>query len=83
MEVKCITVTVSITLFCCAIFPFVTYLKSSLSINFNSSFIIFNRSAVVVICVDGTYHKYVFKPDGGCVREAFDQYLDLGDSMEM
>ena len=41
------------------------------------------RSAVVVICVDGTYHKYVFKPDGGCVREAFDQYLDLGDSMEM
>lgn len=31
------------------------------------------------ICVDGTFHKYVFTPDGNCNREAFDVYLDICD----
>lgn len=33
----------------------------------------------VAICVDGTFHKYVFTPDGNCNREAFDVYLDICD----
>ena len=35
------------------------------------------------ICVDGTFHKYVFTPDGVCNREAYDVYLDIGDDMEL
>lgn len=31
------------------------------------------------ICIDGTFHKFVFTPDGSCNREAFDVYLDLCD----
>lgn len=37
-----------------------------------------NRS-VYAICVDGTFHKYVFNPDGNCNREAFDVFLDVCD----
>jgi hypothetical protein len=33
----------------------------------------------LAICVDGTFHKYVFTPDGNCNREAFDVYLDICD----
>lgn len=36
-------------------------------------------SSVVAVCVDGTFHKYVFTPDGNCNREAFDVYLDICD----
>ncbi|CAH1786710.1 unnamed protein product [Owenia fusiformis] len=39
-------------------------------------------SSVIAICVDGTFHKYVFTPDGNCNREAFDVYLELGDDMD-
>ncbi|XP_064112935.1 WD repeat domain phosphoinositide-interacting protein 4-like [Macrobrachium nipponense] len=35
------------------------------------------NSTVYAICVDGTFHKYVFKADGICNRESFDVYLDL------
>lgn len=38
--------------------------------------------SVIAICVDGTFHKYVFTPDGNCNREAFDVYLDIGDDMD-
>ena len=34
------------------------------------------------ICVDGTFHKYVFTPEGNCNREAYDVFLDIGDNME-
>ena len=34
------------------------------------------------VCVDGTYHKYVFTPDGNCNREAYDVYLDVGDDID-
>lgn len=36
-------------------------------------------SNLTAICVDGTFHKYVFTPDGNCNREAFDVYLDICD----
>jgi WD repeat-containing protein 45 len=29
------------------------------------------------ICLDGTFHKYVFTTDGNCNREAFDIFLDI------
>ncbi|XP_048207935.1 WD repeat domain phosphoinositide-interacting protein 4-like [Perognathus longimembris pacificus] len=38
-----------------------------------------NVNSVIAICVDGTFHKYVFTPDGKCNREAFDVYLDACD----
>lgn len=31
------------------------------------------------VCVDGTFHKFVFSPDGNCNREAFDVFLDICD----
>ncbi|NWI47750.1 WIPI4 protein, partial [Picathartes gymnocephalus] len=34
-------------------------------------------SSVIAVCVDGTFHKYVFSPDGNCNREAFDVFLDI------
>uniref|UniRef100_A0A2I2YVD5 WD repeat domain 45 n=1 Tax=Gorilla gorilla gorilla TaxID=9595 RepID=A0A2I2YVD5_GORGO len=36
-------------------------------------------NSVIAICVDGTFHKYVFTPDGSCNREAFDVYFDICD----
>lgn len=36
-------------------------------------------SSVVAVCVDGTFHKFVFSPDGNCNREAFDVFLDICD----
>ncbi|XP_060679327.1 WD repeat domain phosphoinositide-interacting protein 4, partial [Hemiscyllium ocellatum] len=38
-----------------------------------------NVNSVIAICVDGTFHKYVFTPEGNCNREAFDVYLDICD----
>ncbi|CAH1256691.1 WD repeat domain phosphoinositide-interacting protein 4-like isoform X1 [Branchiostoma lanceolatum] len=37
------------------------------------------NSSVIAICVDGTFHKYVFTPEGNCNREAYDVFLDVGD----
>jgi len=34
---------------------------------------------VIAVCVDGTFHKYTFTPEGACNREAYDVYLDLDD----
>jgi WD40 repeat protein len=36
-------------------------------------------NSVIAVCVDGTFHKYVFTPEGSCMREAYDVYLDLED----
>lgn len=36
-------------------------------------------SSVIAICLDGTYHKYVFNVDGNCNREAFDVFLNVCD----
>ncbi|ELT94793.1 hypothetical protein CAPTEDRAFT_208377 [Capitella teleta] len=41
------------------------------------------NNAVIAICVDGTFHKYVFTPDGNCNREAFDVFLDIGDDLDL
>uniref|UniRef100_A0A2K6LPJ9 Uncharacterized protein n=1 Tax=Rhinopithecus bieti TaxID=61621 RepID=A0A2K6LPJ9_RHIBE len=38
-----------------------------------------NVNCVIAICVDGTFHKYAFTPDGNCNREAFDACLDICD----
>ncbi|CAL4160484.1 unnamed protein product, partial [Meganyctiphanes norvegica] len=35
------------------------------------------KNIIHTICVDGTFHKYVFKADGCCNRESFDVFLDL------
>eukprot|EP00057_Strongylocentrotus_purpuratus_P033201 XP_790559.2 PREDICTED: WD repeat domain phosphoinositide-interacting protein 4 [Strongylocentrotus purpuratus] len=40
------------------------------------------QSSVIAICIDGTFHKYVFTPEGGCNRQAYDEYLELGDDDE-
>lgn len=39
-------------------------------------YILYNFTA---ICMDGTFHKYVFTADGNCNREAFDVFLDVCD----
>lgn len=35
-----------------------------------------SKNTVIAICLDGTFHKYVFNADGNCNRESFDIYLD-------
>jgi len=42
-----------------------------------------NTNSVVAVCVDGTYHKYIFTPEGSCSREAYDIYLDLDNDAEL
>ncbi|CAB4023011.1 WD repeat domain phosphoinositide-interacting 4-like [Paramuricea clavata] len=34
-------------------------------------------NSVIAICVDGTFHKYIFTPDGSCNREAYDVFLEV------
>ncbi|CAM9959666.1 unnamed protein product [Lampetra planeri] len=34
-------------------------------------------NSIIAVCLDGTFHKYVFTLEGSCKREAFDVYLDL------
>ncbi|KAF6021586.1 WDR45 [Bugula neritina] len=42
------------------------------------------RSTVVALCVDGSYHMYRFSLDpASCKAEAYEKFLELGDSMEM
>lgn len=36
-------------------------------------------SLVSAICMDGTFHKYVFTAEGNCNRQAFDVFLDVCD----
>ena len=39
-------------------------------------------NCVIVVCVDGTYHKYSFNLDGNCNREAYNMYLELEDETD-
>lgn len=39
-------------------------------------------NCVIVVCVDGTYHKYSFNTDGQCNREAYNMYLELEDDTD-
>uniref|UniRef100_A0A0V0GEV0 Uncharacterized protein n=1 Tax=Triatoma dimidiata TaxID=72491 RepID=A0A0V0GEV0_TRIDM len=41
-----------------------------------------SRKSVIAICVDGTFHKYVFNIDGNCNRESYDVYLEIFDDDE-
>jgi len=36
-----------------------------------------SSNSVVAICIDGSFHKYVFTKDGNCNREAFDMFTEL------
>lgn len=38
-----------------------------------------SKNSVIAICLDGTFHKYVFNADGNCNRESFDVFLDVCD----
>lgn len=38
---------------------------------------------VSAICVDGTFHKYVFNNDGNCNRESYAVYLDVFDDDQL
>lgn len=39
-------------------------------------------NSVVAVCLDGTFHKYVFTSEGACSREAYDIYLEVGDEAD-
>uniref|UniRef100_A0A1B6CCC6 Uncharacterized protein n=1 Tax=Clastoptera arizonana TaxID=38151 RepID=A0A1B6CCC6_9HEMI len=41
-----------------------------------------SKNSVIAICLDGTFHKYVFNAEGNCNREAFDVFLDVCDDEE-
>lgn len=41
-----------------------------------------DNQTVIAVCMDGTFHKYVFTADGNCNREQFDIFLEMGDDME-
>lgn len=49
---------------------------------------IFTNNVIIIqyfslaICIDGTFHKYVFNADGNCNRETFDVFLDVCDDEE-
>lgn len=38
-----------------------------------------SNSSVYAICVDGTFHKYVYTNEGSCNRESYDVFLNLSD----
>eukprot|EP00112_Aurelia_sp_Birch-Aquarium-sp1_P004619 Seg1524.1 transcript_id=Seg1524.1/GoldUCD/mRNA.D3Y31 product="WD repeat domain phosphoinositide-interacting protein 4" protein_id=Seg1524.1/GoldUCD/D3Y31 len=38
-----------------------------------------STSSVIAVCIDGSFHKYVFTKDGNCNREAFDMFTELAD----
>ncbi|KAL0103424.1 hypothetical protein PUN28_017590 [Cardiocondyla obscurior] len=37
------------------------------------------HNSVIAVCMDGTFHKYVFTAEGNCNRQAFDVFLDVCD----
>ncbi|XP_015906886.1 WD repeat domain phosphoinositide-interacting protein 4 [Parasteatoda tepidariorum] len=41
-----------------------------------------SNSSIYAICVDGTFHKYVYTETGSCNRKSYDVFLDLYDEEE-
>ncbi|KAK7506215.1 hypothetical protein BaRGS_00002327, partial [Batillaria attramentaria] len=41
-----------------------------------------DSQTVIAVCMDGTFHKYVFTVDGNCNRDQFDIFFDIGDDTE-
>ena len=41
------------------------------------------KNAVIALCFDGTFHKYVFTADGNCNREAYNVFLDITQDLEI
>lgn len=41
-----------------------------------------SNNSIYAICVDGTFHKYVFNSEGNISRDAFDIFLDVCDDDE-
>ncbi|XP_054717618.1 WD repeat domain phosphoinositide-interacting protein 4-like [Uloborus diversus] len=41
-----------------------------------------SNSSVYVVCVDGTFHKYVYTNDRSCNRESYDVFLNLCDNSD-
>jgi len=39
-------------------------------------------NSVVAICIDGTFHKYVFTAEGNCSRQTYDVFLELEDALD-
>lgn len=37
-------------------------------------------SNTLAICQDGSFYKYNFTPEGTCIRDTYDVFLDIGDS---
>lgn len=34
------------------------------------------------VCMDGTFHKFLFAKDGTCNREGFEQFLNVTEDQE-
>lgn len=37
-------------------------------------------NSVIVVCGDGSYHKFGFNPQGTCTREIYANFLEIGQS---
>lgn len=40
------------------------------------------NSFVYAMCVDGSFHKYKFTPEGTCTRDGYDVFLDVPNEEE-
>lgn len=41
------------------------------------------KNAVIAVCMDGTFHKYVFTSEGNCNREAYNNFLDITQDLDI
>lgn len=52
--------------------------SSAIQVSKTDSYFLF----FTAVCLDGTFHKYVFNADGNCNRESFDVFLNVCDDDE-